>query len=261
MPSTMVIFAHPDDEVIALGGRLERFGGAHFVHVTDGAPRNGEDCRAHGFGSLEEYRRAREAEFAAALEGAGIGAASRECLGIADQEASLNLGRLTEQIGERLRRLRPEVVFTHPYEGGHPDHDATAFAVQAAVRMSKARGEKAPVIVEAPFYHAGPRGMRTGEFLPGRERTHEIAYSLGGEEQQRKRKLLACFGTQGATLAAFGVEWERFRVAPGYDFRQRPHAGATLYDGFPWGMNSERFCELAAEAEEAMQQDEELVPA
>jgi hypothetical protein len=46
MPNTMPVFAHPDDEVIALGGRLGRFHTAYFVHVTDGAPRDEQDRRA-----------------------------------------------------------------------------------------------------------------------------------------------------------------------------------------------------------------------
>jgi hypothetical protein len=43
--------------------RLGRFGTAHFVHVTDGAPRNAQDSRWHAFASWREYRAARAKEF------------------------------------------------------------------------------------------------------------------------------------------------------------------------------------------------------
>ena len=45
------------------------------------------------------------------------------------------------------------VVLTHAYEGGHPDHDAVAFAVHRAARRTSA------AVVEMPFYHAGPDGV------------------------------------------------------------------------------------------------------
>ena len=41
----MVIVAHPDDETIGAGARLGGFREALVVHVTDGAPRSGEDAR------------------------------------------------------------------------------------------------------------------------------------------------------------------------------------------------------------------------
>jgi hypothetical protein len=62
-----------------------------------------------------------------------------------------------------------------------------------------------------------------------------------------KRSMLDCYRTQQDTLAAFGVERERFRRAPQYDFTQPPHAGALYYEQFPWGMTGERFRELTRE--------------
>src|SRR5437764_14611302 len=47
LPPTILVFAHPDDETVALGARLGRFARAHFVHVTDGAPRTEQDSRWH----------------------------------------------------------------------------------------------------------------------------------------------------------------------------------------------------------------------
>jgi hypothetical protein len=56
MPKSMLVFAHPDDEVVALGARLGRFQSALFVHVTDGAPRNEQESRAYGFASDVFFR-------------------------------------------------------------------------------------------------------------------------------------------------------------------------------------------------------------
>ncbi len=221
---------------------MGRFANSHFVHVTDGAPRNEQDSRAHGFERLDDYRQSRADEFQAALECAGIGAASHECLDIPDQEASLRLAELTLRISSLIEQHRPEVIFTHPYEGGHPDHDACAFAVHHAA------GDTA--IIESPFYNARNRG--TGGFLSSAEQTDEVVYELTAEELARKHALIACFKTQRETLRGFTATGERYRVAPEYDFSTPAHEPPVLYDGYPWGMNSARFCELAREAEQEL---------
>lgn len=247
MPGAMLVFAHPDDETIALGGRMERLCHACFVHATDGAPRDEQDSRAAGFATLDDYRRARREELCRVLRLAGASAARAECLQVPDQEASLHLAELTMRVFDLMAEEEPEVVFTHPYEGGHPDHDACAFAVHHAADLRRRRGEKAPAIIEAAFYHAGPGGMTTGSFLPAGH-AGESAWRLSAEERERKEALLRCFTTQQRTLSQFRLDWERFRIAPRYDFLRPPHAGQVLYDRFPWGMRSERFVELAAKA-------------
>lgn len=255
MPRAMFVFAHPDDEVLALGARLGRFQTAHIVHVTDGAPRNQQDSRAYGFAALDEYRDARAGELRKALNMAGLPDAASECLEIPDQEASLQLLPLTRRILRLCLERRPEVLFTHSYEGGHPDHDACAFAVAHAVALLRLQGEKTPIVIEGTFYHAGRNGIETGCFLPHPSETQEVIYPLSPEERMRKRALLACFTTQQETLSCFKVEEERFRIAPEYNFRRPPHDGQVFYDRFPWGMTAQRFCELAAEAENALQEE------
>lgn len=238
-PRALLIFAHPDDEVIAVGGRMGRFAESHFVHVTDGAPRNELDSRAHGFQHLEHYRRARREEFQAMLDRAGIPQATRECLGVPDQEASLELAELTRRIARLIEEHRPEVIFTHPFEGGHPDHDACAFATHHAA------GEIP--IVEAPFYNAIHRGEF--KFLPAADAVDEVVYELTPDELARKHALIACFTSQRETLRGFNATSERFRLAPEYDFSAPAHHPPVLYDNYPWGMTSSRFCELASAAE------------
>jgi N-acetylglucosamine malate deacetylase 2 len=250
LPRALLVFAHPDDETIALGARLRRMAGAHLVHVTDGAPRNEQDSRACGFRSFLEYRAARSAEFAGMLRHARLETMSRECLGIPDQQAALRLAALTRALAERIRMHRPEIVFTHPYEGGHPDHDACAFAVHQAVALADM---PAPAIIECASYHAGPHGIETGIFLPPPAPVPdaplpELVFTLSTEEQQRKQALLDCFTTQQRTLGPFRGDEERFRIAPVYDFTRPPHPAPVFYDHFPWGMTSARFCGLAQNA-------------
>ena len=245
----MVVVAHADDETIALGARMGRFHEAHFIHVTDGAPRNEQDSRAYGFSTLADYRQARAQELMKMFARAGLDRVSRSSLGIRDQEATLNLVEITRLLVQHIAHHEPEVIFTHPYEGGHPDHDACAFAAHHAVGLHRARGGMRPLILEAPFYNAGPKTSRSGAFLDVAMSMPEVLYKLSPTERERKRALIACFATQRETLKGFHDATERYRIAPMYDFTRPPHKGKILYDGYPWGMTSDRFCELAEKAE------------
>lgn len=255
-PRMLVVFAHPDDEVIALGARLERFTNARFLTLTDGAPPDGSDASHHGFQSLEQYRNARSAELGAALAHAGLPRtvaplfASR----VPDQAASLHLADLASALAAEIRAYAPEAVLTHPYEGGHPDHDACAFAVRSALYLgSEDAYDCTPLLLEAPFYHAGEDGsMRTGKFLFEADPGESIYCALSPQEQINKRARLACFASQQETLSQFISECECFRVAPEYNFAARPHRGPLLYERFPWGMTGDRFCALASEAHNSL---------
>jgi LmbE family N-acetylglucosaminyl deacetylase len=165
-----------------------------------------------------------------------------------DQEASLNLPELTARLAELFREGRPEVVLTHPYEGGHPDHDATALAVNSAVEALKREKIPVPLLLEFTSYHAGKAGeMITGEFLPCEDR-RETAIVLTGEARRRKREMIQCFVTQRDVLRHFPVVYERFRYAPAYDFTEPPHRGELFYERFNWGITGERWRDLARKA-------------
>lgn len=252
MPSAALVFAHPDDEVIGLGARLGRFREAWMIHVTDGAPRNGYDSRTHGFAAIDDYRCARQEELGCALALAGLESIRRENLAIPDQEASHHLCEITRRLVNLFAEQSCQVVFTHPYEGGHPDHDACAFAVARAVAILKSSRAWAPSVVECAFYHAGASGTETGAFLPRAPSTEAVTFELSSEEGRRKRALLDCFVTQRETLRAFTTERERFRIAPGYDFYRPPHPGPTLCDHSPWGTTSQAFSSLARAADATM---------
>ena len=254
LPRLLMVFAHPDDEVLAMGGRLERMAESHLSTLTDGAPLDGRDARDHGFSDVGAYREARARELFAALAHAGLAEDFEiDCpVGVSDQTAGYHLRALAEAVAEQIEALGPEAVLTHPYEGGHPDHDACAFAVHSAVRMISERGGGALPVLEAPFYHAGEDGsMRTGAFPHGFDAGASVSVRLSAGEAANKRARLACFSSQAETLAQFGVDTESFRRAPVYDFTLPPHPGQLLYERFGWGMTGDQF---RANAREALRQ-------
>lgn len=245
-----VIAAHPDDEVIGLGGVLPRLHDVAIVHVTDGAPHERRWWGAPELPSREEYARVRRRELAEALSIAGIGEDRMRSLGVVDQEASHDLVGLATRMAAVLAELRCDVAITHPYEGGHPDHDAAAFAVHAACRILHRNGEIAPRILEFTSYHATPDGgVAVCEFLPDAG-IEEMDAVLGQPEQDLKRQMIASFITQRETLAWFPADIgvERFRTAPAYDFTLAPHEGKLHYERFEWGWTGEGWRAHAREA-------------
>lgn len=230
-----LVVAHPDDEAIAAGASLHLLTNLLLVHVTDGAPRNLDDAARAGFGTPAAYADAREAELRDALRVAGCGAA-RAGLGVPDQDASLHMPAIAHDLARLFERHGTQVVITHAYEGGHPDHDAAALAVHAA-----APGR----VIEFPGYHAAPDGsLVTGLFLPGASAT-EVMLDTG--DQARKRLMLDCFRTQAHMLASFGTDMESFRPARP-DFRAPPHPGTLNYEHWGWSMTGLRWRALAAAA-------------
>ncbi|MDB5364297.1 MAG: hypothetical protein JWM77_224 [Rhodospirillales bacterium] len=234
---TALVVAHPDDETIGAAALLLRVRDLLLVHVTDGAPRDGADARAHGFDTVEQYAATRIAETAMVLDFAGIAAARWIQLLYPDQGAIAALAAITAELKHLFVHANIEQVVTHPYEGGHPDHDSVACAVHRAA---------AAPIVEMTSYHAGPDGtLASGRFLPNGGGTIEL--TLDARECALKRAMLDAHATQARTLAQFPcAEIERYRPAPRYDFAQPPHAGPLFYERHGWGVDGAAWRERAA---------------
>jgi LmbE family N-acetylglucosaminyl deacetylase len=166
-------------------------------------------------------------------------------IGLPDQEAALNLAALARDLVPRLAGCA--LVLTHAYEGGHPDHDATAFAVHAAAALTT----RPPALVEMPLYRAGPAGRVVQAFAPA-PGVDEVTVELSAAERRLKEKMFAAHASQRDVLAWFTTERERFRLAPAYDFRLLPNGGALLYESFEWGLSGGRWLRLAQAALEEL---------
>jgi LmbE family N-acetylglucosaminyl deacetylase len=243
-----VIVAHPDDETIGCGALLARLDGVQVIVVTDGAPANGIDARTHGFADIDAYAAARARELDLALSLAGVASSNIRRLGLADQGAAHALPRLTRTLASLIDALGLAAILTHAFEGGHPDHDAVAFAVAAAVE----RLERPVEVVEMPFYHRAGDDMVLQHFAD--VGPCEVTLPLGEAERALKARMLAAHATQAATLTPFSTAFERFRPARPRNFRALPNGGAVLYADRDWGLDARLWPVMAARALDDLKQ-------
>ena len=224
-----VIVAHPDDEAIGAGALLANYPHATIAHLTDGGGMDDVSAQARGFANRREYAAARRAEVVTALGLIGITPERIRSLGIPDGEAGRRLVECCHQIMGLLDDLQPDVVLTHPYEGGHSDHDTVAFGVQLAAGVLRREGGKAPIVLELTSYH-NRNGQRVrGRFLPRMgQRVKTVA--LDAAARLRKSEMLRRFTSQREVVEKFPVDVERFRVAPRYHFTEAPHDGLLDYE-------------------------------
>jgi N-acetylglucosamine malate deacetylase 2 len=253
-----IVVAHPDDEVLGLGTLLPHLKNVRaIVHVTDGAPRRGPDVANAGVSSWQEYAALRRRELQAAMQAAGVHGARLICLECPDQEASFRIPQLSRRLARLFRQVHTRVVFTHPYEGGHPDHDACAAAVRLACLLMPCG--RVPQILEFTSYHMAPDGALEAErFLTSvaagkRQRTMVRPPAvwrrvLNDTQRQTKRDLVSCYPSQRAVLSQFPTCQEPIRMAPDYDFTKPPHRGKLYYENFNWGMTAPRWRRLARRA-------------
>src|SRR4051794_3305478 len=238
----VVITAHPDDETLAMGGRLKTFKSLTLIQLTDGAPTCDADARRAGFVRRIAYAEERESEAQRALAALDLNC-RRILAGVPDQQSVFFVPSLLHILEDELRNAA--LVFTHPYEGGHPDHDTAAFVSQLACDLIRAKGRTPPARLEFASYHHSSGALVTGRFWPD-PICPEIAVSLESEAEKTKRRALAEYRTQAPVIAWFQHVQERYRIAPRYDFAQPPPPGIAQYDLFGWSMTAARWRDVAA---------------
>lgn len=223
--------------------------------MTDGAPVDRTSFPAGmALASRTTYARVRRDEVVRAVAIAGIAASRVQCMGVRDQEAMFDMVDIAERLSVIMRDLDAEIVVTHAYEGGHPDHDATALCVRAGAALLARRGCRPPKIAEMCSYHDRGGATVRGEFLPTFD-APEIAVELTDEERRLKRSMFSAFVTQREALGAFRCESERFRMAPPYDFGMAPHDGRLHYERFGLGVGGSTWRAFARAALKKMALD------
>jgi LmbE family N-acetylglucosaminyl deacetylase len=247
---TLVLVAHPDDEVIAFGALLQRMREPLVIFATNGSPEDPYFWNKHG--SRDEYTALRRKETLQSMHVAGV----QEVILLSeipggerfiDQELFRNLQSAYTMLCGLVQRRAPQALLTLAYEGGHPDHDSCSFlAAQLAKQFNIP-------CWEAPLYHRLPDGGGAyQEFIEAPRDEADVKPTAA--EQEIKREMCRAYSSQGDFLTRFRVDKEHVRRQPAYDYTRPPHPGKTNYEVWQWKMTARAVS--AAFAEFLQQQDE-----
>jgi N-acetylglucosamine malate deacetylase 2 len=241
-----VIVAHAADEIVGAGCLISKLVEVTILHVTNGAAHNPDDASEAGFKDASEYARARKRECLSALAIANVPKDRVVELDVPDHFASNYLTDLTRRIAAFLQHSGADIVVTHPYEGGHPDHDATAFATHSALRLLMENGIRPPVLFEMALHPSSDFKAKVPEFLGSDGETTTLL--LDERALELKRRMFECFETQRESLQVSPIGPERFRKQLVYNFAAPPNRGRPHYENFDWAPSGKEWQSLARQA-------------
>jgi LmbE family N-acetylglucosaminyl deacetylase len=239
--TTVIVVAHPDDEVIGFGALMQQMRRPVVVFATDGAPHDPYFWK--DYGSREAYAEVRRQEARAALAIAGaepVFLSDRVSGGIADQELFRRLSQAAEAYARVVDEIRPHALLTLSYEGGHPDHDSACF-------LSTLIGRQMEIPVwESPLYHRDPDGKGVVQKFHQRS-GEEVEIKVEEDAIRKKLEMFHTYKSQKLVLDGFRPEVERFRPLANYDFTKRPMSWKLNYEFWQWKMSGDEVAQAFAD--------------
>lgn len=250
---SLIVVAHPGEETLGCARLLLReTPHCRVLHLADGPCGNERDLRRSGANTEKEFSRLRKVEFSEAMAVFGLDPQQTAGVGLRERDILPNIQTAVDAILHYIREERPQELHTHPFEGGHPDADATCYAVHRALDLLRSEGEVCPVLYEFTSFHAMDGLFRAAEFLnpyPAAQIT-----LLNAEECARKKEALRSMRSQYDLIARFSLCEERWRRADRYDFGERPHPGPLYYELSRTGFTWEDFAEFVSRQRQKTEQ-------
>ena len=232
----VVVAAHPDDEVLAAGGLLQRAlaAGARVavVFATDGennpwAQRVSEHRLRVGAADRARFGARRRGEALAALARLGLGGEAARFLGLPDQGLTRLLVEApagpVSALRELLEATHPSLLVGPSAADLHPDHSALA----VLLRLALAEATAAPTPRELAYVVHNPALRHLA--------TAVSSLALDDAERSRKREAIACHATQlhlrGHWLQTFADASEDLVGVPWPAAAPHPAHAAVTSDG------------------------------
>jgi LmbE family N-acetylglucosaminyl deacetylase len=209
----LVFAAHQDDEVLGLGLTLARHR-SHGDRVTVVFTTNGAGANWKVSNAIKRVvSAARLKEACEALAVIGIDPADIVCLGFPDGGIHRYIPQASADVTTLIRAIAPRTIYVHAMEGGHLDHDVTAFLVQEV----SARLGIEPVFEWAEYNVEARAGepisdarFASDPYVP------EFEYAptpFDQGELARKERMLARYASQAATIRYYPFRGEILRRA------------------------------------------------
>ncbi len=176
----LVVAAHPDDEVLGIGGTLIR----HF--------KSGDEIRAAIVCSAESirYREGEHDQPGDTQRASHYLGAQSIGLGFADQrlDRGSNL-ELIQALERQIQEFQPQVIYTHWWGDVNADHALIAEAVDVAARPYSAPGVQSIYAFETPSSTEWTASGRAGAFAPN-------VFVDISDELDRKLDAMRCYESE-----------------------------------------------------------------
>jgi len=223
----LFLFAHPDDDVFIAGAMKLLLDSGAYVEaawLTSGGMMGGANRR--------------EKELHQAMEVMELPSSHIHLFRFPDLGLIEHLDPAADKVAELLGVLKPDIVVSTGYEGGHPDHDAVSFLAGEALFRSKLQAKR----FEYPLYNGtGPIHhwwWRVNGFPPGD--TPALHTPMTEESIRCKHRLMRIYSSQWmfmipARLASgkpkLFRDGEPYRAVPqDRDYLSPPHVGRLNYE-------------------------------
>jgi len=223
----VIVSPHQDDETIGMYVTIKRLigrgNGISVVYTTNGAPNEEypQEIRGVTCHSQQEYSDTRKQESLTVLGALGIRETDIHFLGFDDKALFMNM----EAVHDSLRGVfsGPDVIFSPPYEGAHPDHDVTR------VVTAFAAGE-VPLWEYALYNHVDGEEHHNVFLQPTGS---EVVTDISSEERTAKRAAIELYRSHSkGIMSRSPLERETIRVAPVVDYQDFPAERPLFYERF-----------------------------
>lgn len=184
----LVIAAHPDDEVLGLGGSIAKFADmgkeVHLLIVTDGS-----SAQYRGSSQLEEIfqKKKKETENCAKI----LGIRSISYGGLPDMRLDtvphIEINDVIERV---IERVQPDTVFTHFWGDVNVDHQCVYHSTMVAVRPLASQVVKKVYCYSVPSSTEWSPSLTQTMFMPN------TFVDISGKYAQLKYDALACYETE-----------------------------------------------------------------
>ncbi|MGW8379831.1 PIG-L deacetylase family protein [Streptomyces sp. ODS28] len=184
MSRVLAVVAHPDDEVIGVGGTLARHAAAgdrvEVLILAEGKTSRGPDEAGEDTADLSRR------ETAAACKRLGITGYRR--LDLADNRLDgYPLLELAQYVGESVGRAEPDIVYTHHGGDLNADHELTARATMIACR---------PHVSTVRWLLGFPTLSSTEAGYGGRPGFHPVLYAPIQDTLEDKLAAMECYSSE-----------------------------------------------------------------
>lgn len=233
----LAIYAHLDDEIIGCSNAIHLLRKRiHVAYATDGMPSPIEDpsyFHPHtNYKYGDDYKSMRQQEAVQALSILGVTNSSRlHFLDLPDSTLLKNIGLLKERILELLKFIKPDLIITASYEGGHIDHDVLTAVIWHCTEGTNIN------ICETPLYSLGESGFINHNFPTDRHRIWNNCVASSLRVMLAKRLAFQAYVSQEQDIRHFSpLATESYFItnrgnSPGLEaFRTAPNGSRILYE-------------------------------